>query len=359
LAKIISNRTIIFEQPPLILGGAAVAGDKESKGPLGKLFNQIFTDDSLDTDSYEKAEMEFQRAALRKAAEKSQVPIAELNMIFAGDLLNQCAASAYAISGFDIPYLGQYGACSTMAQALLLAAITCDSGAAKTAACITSSHFCTAERQYRMPIVYGGQRTPTSQWTVTGAGCCIIGAADADNFGEISLTHNEQPIQKKPKHPFAVKIASGIFGKILDYGIADAANMGAAMAPAAADTFLTFFKNTNTTPADYDTIYTGDLGETGSKLLYELMTDDGFDISKNHQDCGLLIFDKTEQDVHSGGSGAGCSSAVLGAYILPRLQSGGERNILFMATGALMSPTVVLQGENIPCVAHLLNIVAE
>ena len=329
----IGGHTVGFEEMPSIIGYASVAGKKESEGPLGGGFDQLVYDSYNGKKTYEQAESGLQFAAVEKALEKAGVKAEEIDYIFAGDLLNQCISSSFGLRDLGIPYLGQYGACSTMAQGLFMATVFVESGAASKAACVTSSHFCSAERQYRFPLEYGGVRTPTAQWTVTGAGSCIL-----DN---------------SKKGPC---VARATAGKIVDLGVTDANNMGAAMAPAAAQTFLDYFEDTNTMPDDYDAVFTGDLGRVGSDCLYEILGREGIDIRKKHKDCGMMIFDLEEQDVHAGGSGCGCAGSVFCSEILNSLKSGKYTDILFMATGALMSPVSAGQGESIPSVAHLLNV---
>lgn len=326
--------TTLFTDGPKILGFGSVAGSKEGEGPLSKYFHKIIYDDKAGQQTWEQAESMLQREALLIALNAAGVKAEELDYVFSGDLLNQCISSSYGLKEFSIPYLGQYGACSTMAQSLIMGAFTLESRAARLCGCVTSSHFCAAERQYRFPLEYGGQRTPTAQWTVTGAGSCILG-------------------NSKKNLP---RVTAATVGRIVDLGVTDANNMGAAMAPAAAQTILQFFRDTDTDPQDFDHIYTGDLGEVGSKLLYEMTEREGFDIKDKHSDCGLLIFDRKRQDVHAGGSGCGCAASVLCAKILPSLMQGEAQNILFIATGALMSPTSCQQGQSIPSVAHLVGI---
>ncbi len=330
-----TGATLIFENMPGIIGYASVAGKKESEGPIGELFDKIIYDSRGGGETFESAESELQREAASLAMDKAALKPEDIEVIFAGDLLNQCVASAFAAKGFGIPYIGQYGACSTMAQALGAAAVFVESGAAKNALCVTSSHFCAAERQYRFPMEYGSVRTPTAQWTVTAAGSCVLSSES----------------RKAPK----VKAAS--FGRITDLNITDANNMGAAMAPAAADTIMRFFSDTNTSPQDYDRVFTGDLGLAGSCILCDLLLRGGFDIRGKHSDCGLIIFDRAVQDVHSGGSGCGCCASVLCSKILGELARGSLNNILFVATGALLSSTTAQQGKSIPGIAHLLNII--
>lgn len=311
---------------------ASVVGKKESEGPLGNCFDLTCEDDSLGQDSWEKAEATLQKMALETALGKLAMKPEGLDFVLAGDLLNQCISSTFGLRSFGIPLLGQYGACSTMALTLGLSSVLVDSGAARRAAAVTSSHFCSAERQFRFPLEYGGQRAPTAQWTATASGCVIV--------------ENQGPVQVK-------KVT---FGKIADLGVTDAANMGAAMAPAAAETLLAFFHDTGTSPQDYDAVYTGDLGQVGSTLLCQLLEKEGVNLEPVHQDCGLLLFDREKQDVHAGGSGCGCSASVLCGYILPLLAQGKMKNVLFAATGALMSPTSSQQGESIPGISHLLHL---
>ena len=274
-----------------------------------------------------------QTDAVQLAIEKANLLPQDISYIFSGDLLNQCTSSVFGLREFDIPYLGQYGACSTMAQTIAMASIFVASGCGKYCSAVTSSHFCSAEKQFRFPLDYGGQRTPTAQWTVTGSGSVVIGKGENSPF-----------------------IKAVTIGKINDLGIKDANNMGAAMAPAAADTIKNYLKDTNQKPDDFDLILTGDLGQVGSTLLIEMLDKDGINIAPYHNDCGLMIFDLQKQDVHAGGSGCGCSGSVLCGYILDRVKNEDLNNILFIATGALMSTTSSQQGESIPSIAHLIHI---
>ena len=331
--KRIGKRTIIFENKPRIISYGSVVGKKEHEGPLSNEFDAYTTDSFFGEMSFEKAESKLQKTAVQTALDKAGLTPDDIDNIFAGDLLNQCIGSSFGLRSFGIPFIGLYGACSTMALSAGLAAVFIDSGAAKKTVSVTSSHFCSAERQYRFPLNYGSQRTPTAQWTVTGSGALILGKDGGDIY-----------------------ISSVTFGEIEDLNIKDANNMGAAMAPAAAGTLLNFFKDTETKPDDYDIIFTGDLGYVGTNLLYELLEREGIDIRCRHSDCGTMIFDREKQDVHAGGSGCGCSASVLCSYIMHRLEKGDFGNILFMSTGALMSPTSSFQGESIPGIAHLLNI---
>ena len=325
------QNVITLKNPPAVLSYASAVGKKESEGPLKDYFDVINTDTSMGQDSWEKAESLFQKTALKTAMKKRGYKDEDIDIIFAGDLLAQCAGSSFGMRGFSIPYAGVYGACSTMALSLILASLSVDGSYAKKAAAITSSHFCSAEKQFRKPLEYGGQRPPSAQWTVTGS-CCVI------------LGENEE------KAPHIEKV---IFGKVRDLGVSDENNMGAAMAPAACETIARFLQGTNTKPSDYDLILTGDLGAVGKKLLYEMLEKEyDIDISKVHNDCGLMIYKLDEQDVNAGGSGCGCSASVLCSKIMKELFDGTIEKMLFVATGALLSQTTTLQGETVPGIAH-------
>lgn len=329
----IGKDTIFLPSRPRILGHAALGGKKEAQGPLSACFDQTFDDTRMGMKTWEQAESKLQTEAIHLALDKAALSPSDVQAVFAGDLLNQCISSTFGLRELDIPFIGQYGACSTMAQSAAMAALFVDSGVCETAAAVTSSHFCTAERQFRLPLEYGGQRTPTAQWTATAAGALIFGKSG----GEICAEHVT-------------------FGRITDLGIKDAANMGAAMAPAAASTLAAFFSDTQTTPEDYDAIFTGDLGKVGSALLLQLLEKNGLDLSKRHHDCGLLLYDTETQDVHAGGSGCGCAASVLCGYILQEMEAGRLHNILLAATGALMSTTSSQQSESIPGISHLIHL---
>lgn len=326
--------TLILSNSPVIVGYAAVGGKKEGEGPLGKQLDAVFEDTHLGMDTWEQAESALQKEALTRALDKTGVAKSQLQYLFAGDLLNQNIASTFGLRDMDVPLLGQFGACSTMGQTLALAAIFVDSGAADLCGAVTSSHFCTAERQFRFPLEYGGQRTPTSQWTATASGAVVVGRSGK-----------------------GVCVREVCIGRVQDLGVTDMNNMGSAMAPAAADTLCRFFQDTGTKPADYDLIATGDLGLVGSRLNRELLAQKGYTLEENYTDCGLLLFDRDTQDVHAGGSGCGCSAAVLCAHFLPLMEQGKLRSVLFAPTGALMSPTSSQQGESIPGICHVLHLV--
>ncbi len=314
-----------------ILSAASVAGQTEAEGPLGHLFDMTDPDDRFDCDTWEKSESEIQRRAFGLALKKSGLRADDIGALFAGDLQNQCVGSAYGLLEFDIPYFGLYGACSTSAEGLLLASLMTSYGAVDRAAAVTSSHFCASERQYRNPLEYGAQRSPTAQHTVTGSGAFIVGRGGK------------------------VRIVEGLPGIVVDKGITDAANMGAAMSPAALSTLLRYFGTSRHKVDDFDLILTGDLGYEGSEILRDLASVQGLDIRGVHNDCGLMIYDRERQDVHAGGSGCGCSAVVLAADILPRLERGELSRVLFIATGAMMSPSSLQQGQSIPAVAHLIT----
>jgi len=328
----IGQYTINIESCPRILAAAAAVGKKEGEGPLGGSFDKINDDTTMGKATWERSESALQGAAVQAALDKASISAAEINYILAGDLLNQCIGSTYGLCDFSVPLIGMFGACSTMALTLATAAVLVDSGAADKCVAVTSSHFCSAERQFRMPLEYGGQRSPTAQWTVTGAGAAVVGKGEGISINNVT------------------------YGKIIDYGIKDANNMGAAMAPAAADTIMNYLKDTRTKPNDYDLILTGDLGLVGSNLLRELMKNEGVNLGSNYNDCGLMIFNPEKDDTHAGGSGCGCSASVLCGHIIKEMQKSRLKNILFCATGALMSPTASLQGETIPSIAHLINL---
>ena len=333
MAERLSRGAFRLTHPVYIQGSASVVGDKEGQGPLGRCFDLIVKDSHFGCETWEQAESRFQREAVIRAVKKCGLDCAEVDVICAGDLINQCTGSAYGLRELEIPFLGLYGACSTMAEGLVTASLLVEGGSAERAAAVTSSHFSTAERQFRAPLSYGGQRTPTSQWTCTAAGAAVL----SRDKGEVG-------------------ICGGCIGVIRDMEINDITNMGAAMAPAAADTISRYLEATGTVPSDYSAIVTGDLGSHGSRLLVGILQREGIDISAVHSDCGAMIFDAETQDTHCGGSGCGCSASVLCGHFLPRIASGEEGDVLFAATGALMSAMSVQQGETIPAIAHLVHL---
>ena len=333
MAKKTGKYTYFTQNRPALAGCGSVVGRKEHEGPMGAEFDEYNPDARFGQVSFEAAESKMQELSLAHAIRKAGIAAADIDLVFAGDLLNQCIGSTFGLMDYNIPMAGVYGACSTMGLGLALAALLVDGGAADVAAAVTSSHFCSAERQYRFPLEYGCQRTPTSQWTVTAAGASVI--CRRDNAPYINAV---------------------TFGRVCDPGVKDQNNMGAAMAPAAYSTIKSFFEDAAALPEDFDIIFTGDLGKTGSELLYDLFMRDGVDIRFKHSDCGMMMFSEKKQDVHSGGSGCGCSAAILNSYIVNRINEGSLKNVLFVPTGALLSPTSVMQGNSIPALAHLINI---
>lgn len=325
----IKGKTIFFDKPPVIAGSAGVVGKKEGEGPLVNDFDAVFEDTTMGEDSYELAESAMLNSAFTLALENANTAKEDVDFILCGDLLDQGVASSFAVKDLNIPFVGLFGACSTMALSLSLGSMLADAGAS----CIAvgaSSHFCSSERQFRFPLEYGGQRPPTAQRTVTGSGAAIV-----KNYGS------------------GIRITATSIGTIRDLGITDANNMGAAMAPAAEKTIFDFLQDTGTKPSDYDLILTGDLGYTGSELLYELLEKEhDLSIRDYHNDCGLMIYNLKEQDVNSGGSGCGCSGSVLCSHIFKRMKAGYLKKVLFVATGALMSPTSNKQGSPILGIAH-------
>lgn len=327
------RQSFVLEHPPVITTWASVAGKKEVEGPLSHTFDVKCRDTYFGQKTWEQAEKHMQQLAIRKLAEKAGIPQSEFDLVFSGDLLNQCIGSSFSLRNTGIPHLGLYGACSTMAESLLMASMTVGGGFADKVVAMTSSHFASSERQYRFPLGYGGQRTPTSQWTVTGSGAALV---CAEGNGP--------------------KITACTIGTVTDLGIKDANNMGAAMAPAAYETIKAHFHDLCVDPKDFDLIVTGDLGQIGKEVLMELARQDGISLGGKLADCGTLIFDNTTQDVHAGGSGCGCSAITLCGYLLEQLNSGKLKKILFCGTGALLSPTSTQQGLPIPGVCHAVCI---
>ena len=327
------QRSFALEQPPVITAWASIAGKKESDGPLGHTFDITSKDTYFGQKTWEQAERHMQQMALNKLAEKAGIRNAEFDIVFSGDLLNQCIGSSFALRNTDIPHLGLYGACSTMAESLLMASMAVGGGFADKVAAMTSSHFASSERQYRFPLGYGGQRTPTAQWTVTGSGAALV------------CSQGQGP-----------KITACTIGTVSDLGISDANNMGAAMAPAAYSTIRAHFDDLHTGPEDFDLIVTGDLGQVGMDVLLELAKRDGVSLGGKLTDCGTLVFNNQKQDVHAGGSGCGCSAITLCGHLLGKLNTGKLKKILFCGTGALLSPTSTQQGLPIPGVCHAVCI---
>lgn len=333
MTKRIGRQTIKLSSPPTILQTASIVGSKEGEGPLSSQFDQVLKDDKCGAESWELAEAALQKQSSQLVLEKANLSPTQINYMFAGDLQNQCISSHYGLRDMAIPFFGIYGACSTMTESMSLASMLIDGGFSDYSLCVTSSHFCSAEKQFRFPLEYGGQRAPSAQWTVTGTGAAVI--------------------SKNGSGPYITHVTTG---KIVDMGITDVNNMGAAMAPAAVDTLSAHFKDTGRSPDFYDLILTGDLGVIGSDILTDLLNKDGYNIYSNHNDCGKMIFDIKKQDVHAGGSGCGCCGSVFCGPIYKQLRQGTLKNILVMATGALMNTGILQQGESIPCIAHAVAI---
>lgn len=327
------RQSFVLPQKPVITAWASVAGKKEVEGPLADTFTLTSQDTYFGEKTWEQAEKRLQQLALEQLAKKAGMDQADFSLVYSGDLLNQCIGSSFSLNRTGIPHLGLYGACSTMAQSLLMAALTVDGGYSDKVVALTSSHFASSERQYRFPLGYGGQRTPTAQWTVTGSGAALVCS------------------QGKGPH-----IDSATWGTVTELGIKDAGNMGAAMAPAALATIKAHFEDMNRSDRDFDLIVTGDLGRHGLELLLELARRDGLNLGGKLTDCGTLVFDQNSQDVHSGGSGCGCSAIVLCGHLLDQLQRGKYKRILFCGTGALLSPTSTQQGLPIPGICHAVSI---
>lgn len=331
--KRLGRNTVKLANPPSVSGSACVVGKKEGEGPLKDSFDLINVDTKFGEKSWEKAESRMQALALDAAMQKAALSTQALDYVFAGDLLNQCVGSSFALRDMGFPFFGLYGACSTMAEGLGLSAMMIDGGFAGNTAAITSSHFCSAERQYRMPLEYGGQRTPTAQWTATAAGCVILSASGGG--------------------PYVTHVATG---QIVDAGIKDANNMGAAMAPAAYETLKALFDESGGGPETFDLILTGDLARLGSGVVRDMFLSDGVDLGSRYMDCGEMIYDIDRQDVHMGGSGCGCSAAVLCGYVLNGMRAGRWQRIVFAGTGALLSTLSSQQGESIPSICHAVVI---
>lgn len=325
--------TLFFKNKPAIIATSTICGPKESQGNLGEYVETRLFDDTFGEDTFEKAECKILSHVIERSVENANLQLSDIDCLISGDLLNQIISSSFSARKFDVPYLGVYNACSTMSEALALSAVLVDGGYMSNVVSATGSHFSTAERQYRYPLELGSVRPPQSQWTVTGAGSAIV----------------------SNKSGFYPRITSATIGKVTDYGVTDANNMGAAMAPGAMRSLLNHFKDTNRKPDYYDLILTGDLGALGSRLLKHLMQEKGLDVSKNHVDCGEMIYNIDEKE-YQGGSGAGCSAVVLNSYIYQKMREKKLNKVLFVATGALLSTVSTQQGESIPAIAHAIAI---
>ena len=332
MGKRLGGQTIAFSNPAKIIGNYSIVGEKEGDGNFKDFFDYILKDDTFGEKSYERAERKILEHAIINAIDKAGIKTTDLDLLISGDLLNQIISSSFAAREFDVTFLGLYGACSTMAEAVAVGATFIDGGYFSNVACATGSHFSSAERQYRFPLELGNQRPPVSQWTVTGAGCMILGNNNSNK-----------------------QIVNATFGKVTDFGINDVNNMGAAMAPAAMSTLIAHFEDTQTAPEDYDLILTGDLGKLGSEILLDLMENKGYKLKDNYNDCGQMIFNNN-QKTYQGGSGAGCSAAILNSYVMQKMDEGKYKRVLFAATGALLSTLSSQQGETIPGICHAVEI---
>ena len=340
--KTLGSSSISFSRPVYIESAASVVGKKEGEGPLKKKFDKICRDPMFGMTTWEEAESSLQKETASLAIQKAGLKTQDIRMVFAGDLLAQTIASSFGIADMGLPYYGLYGACSTMGEALSLGSMAAAAGYGEHILCATSSHFATAEKEFRYPLSYGNQRPLSATWTVTGSGACIIS----------SLPPREKRLSHGQCKDGCAVITGITTGRIVDFGFRDSLNMGGCMAPAACDTICRNLRDFHRTVSDYDVIVTGDLGEVGQKILLELLSREGFDAASVHQDCGLLIYDNQTQDTHSGGSGCGCSAAVLAAHILPEIASGNWKRVLFVPTGAMLSKVSYNEGASVPGIAH-------
>ncbi|MDD3173308.1 MAG: stage V sporulation protein AD [Herbinix sp.] len=345
LSKMAGKQSILFSNPPCILSAASIAGKKEGEGPMGAQFDIIQEDPLLGKNSWEEAESELIKQAASKVLEKAGLKSADIRYLVGGDLLGQLIATSFGIADLEIPTIGIYGACSTMGEAMSVGAMLVDGGFAEKVLAITSSHFAGAEKQFRFPLDYGNQRPYSASWTVTGSGAVII------------QDHNKY--QKSNPEEVTIVIKGVTIGKIVDYGLKDSMNMGACMAPAAYETIKQNFEDFGVQPSYYDRIITGDLGYVGKNILIDLLKEKNYDISNNHMDCGIEIFDKDSQDTHAGGSGCGCSAIIFASYILKQLREKVWKRVLFIPTGALLSQVSFNEGKSVPGIAHAVIVEAE
>lgn len=339
-SKMVGKQTILFRNPPYIIAASSVAGKKEGEGPLGKLFDIIQEDSMVGKDNWEDAESELMKQAAEKALQKAELKSKDIRYLIGGDLLGQLIATSFGVAELEIPMFGVYGACSTMGEAMSVGAILVDGGFADKVLAITSSHFAGAEKQFRFPLDYGNQRPYSASWTITGSGAVIL---------------SDQKSEKSDGGAEA-RVTGVTTGKIVDYGIKDSMNMGAAMAPAAFETIKQNLEDLNVKPDYYDKIITGDLGYVGKNILIELLQEKGYDISGNYMDCGIEIFDKDSQDTHAGGSGCGCSAITFSGYILKMLKERKWKRVLFVPTGALLSQVSFNEGNTVPGIAHAVMV---
>ncbi len=341
MRKMAGKQSVLFENPPYIISESSVAGKKESEGPLGDYFDEVVEDGYFGGRSWEEAESKFLNRAAKLVIQKANLKNSDIRYLIGGDLLGQLISTSFGMTDLEIPLLGVFGACSTMGEAMIIGSTLVDGGYADKAIAITSSHFASAEKQFRFPLGYGNQRAPSASWTVTGSGAVIIAS--------------EPPPDRKVK----IRIKGATIGKVVDYGIKDNSNMGASMAPAATDTISRNFKDLNIQPGYYDKIITGDLGHIGSEILIDLLKQEGYDISSNHMDCGIEIFDKDTQDTHAGGSGCACSAITFTSYVLKKLKEKEWKRVLFCPTGSLHSKVSFNEGQTMPGIAHAVIVEAE
>lgn len=328
----LGKQSVKFDNPPYIINSGSIVGSKEGQGPLGKLFDKVGQDDMFGARTWEEAESSLQREALQLMLDKENLKKEDLQLIFAGDLLGQSIASSFGLASFNTPHVGLYGACSTCGLSIAVGSLAVSGGFVDRAACVTSSHFASAEKEFRYPLGYGNQRPLSASWTVTGSAAFLLSS--------------------RAERTARAKVTGATFGRIMDYGVRDSMNMGACMAPAAADTIKRNLEDFGRKPEDYDKIITGDLGSVGQELLLELLKEDGIDIKKQHMDCGIEIFDSGKQNTNAGGSGCGCAAVALSAYILKKIEEGVWKRVLFAPTGALLSKTSFNEGQTIPGIAH-------
>jgi stage V sporulation protein AD len=349
----LGKQTFVFPLMPRITGTYALVGEKEGKGPMAKWFDQILDDDSFGEKTWEKAESKMLKQAMLQALQRSGRDRENIDAILSGDLINQIMSSCFMARDLSIPFLGLYGACSTMTESMLLGALLIDGGYASDVLAGASSHYCTAERQFRTPLEHGNQRPPSAQWTATAAGAMVLSASDK---GDGAVT--QEASARRPRGRSEVYLSHGTVGKVIDAGVKDPNQMGAAMAPAAADTIVRHLMDTGRDPGFYDLIITGDLGLIGGEIALDLLRGAGVDIGESHRDCGAMLY-RAEQDTHSGGSGCGCSAATFCGYVCRAMRQGDMKNALLVSTGALLSTISVQQGESIPGIAHAIALTAE
>jgi len=378
MEQCVGEASVRFREPVEIMASASVVGAKEGQGPLGALFDQVGKDDYFGGKTWEEAESNLQKEALRMALAKANLEPKDVRFLFAGDLLGQSIASSFGVNEFGIPHFGLYGACSTCGEALSLGAMMIAGGFAERIACVTSSHFASAEREFRFPLEYGNQRPLSASWTVTGSGAFLLRRAGLQEPGKAEDEAGRQEFErvgngvgwqealdaekdregKCEEKGRSIRAKARIFGitagRIVDFGLKDSMNMGACMAPAAADTLVRHFKDWGRSPADYDHVITGDLGSIGRAAFLDLLAMRGIDLAEKHLDCGMLIYDAEKQDVHAGGSGCGCCAVTLSAWILKQLEEGFWKRVLFLPTGALLSKTSFNEGKTVPCICHAL-----